>query len=82
MKNLGNKRGKRITVEFLADQIISLAGSVSIKEFRDPRIGDIRDSLSDMTKAQNELGFSPVIDIDEGLRRTIDWMKKGKIARN
>jgi len=30
----------------------------------------------DITKAVNELGHDPSITLDQGLPKTIDWMKK------
>lgn len=40
------------------------------------RAGDIRDSLADIHKAQEMLGYSPVIDLRAGLRRAIPWYVK------
>jgi UDP-glucose 4-epimerase len=36
-----------------------------------PRPGDVRHSQADITLARNELGYSPVYDLDAGLRRCI-----------
>ncbi len=41
--------------------------------FREPRVGDIRDSQADISKAMNLLDYRPLIDIREGLKRTIEW---------
>lgn len=40
-----------------------------------PRIGDVRDSLADTTLAQKLLNFEPGIDLEEGLRRSIDYYR-------
>ncbi|GAB5493903.1 MAG: SDR family oxidoreductase [Phototrophicaceae bacterium] len=37
------------------------------------RTGDILHSQADIDKAENLLDFAPVVDFDEGLRRTIEW---------
>jgi nucleoside-diphosphate-sugar epimerase len=37
----------------------------------------------DASKAERELGFKPEIDLDRGLKRTVDWYRKegrGKVA--
>jgi nucleoside-diphosphate-sugar epimerase len=40
-----------------------------------PRQGDVRDSLADITKARTLLGYQPLVSLDEGLRRTVDWYR-------
>jgi nucleoside-diphosphate-sugar epimerase len=40
-------------------------------EYRDPRAGDVRDSLADIGKAQRLLGYTPGINFREGLVRTL-----------
>jgi UDP-N-acetylglucosamine 4-epimerase len=37
------------------------------------RPGDVRDSLADITKARNELGYAPAFDMDAGLARAVPW---------
>ncbi|MBC6991643.1 SDR family oxidoreductase [Hymenobacter sp. BT491] len=51
------------------------AGSDITPEYGPDRIGDIRDSLADISKAQNLLGYDPRIRIREGLQKTLAWFK-------
>jgi len=44
--------------------------------FDPPRVGDIRESLADITLARKFLGYEPEIDLEEGLRRSIEYYKK------
>ena len=44
-------------------------------DYRDPRPGDIRDSLADISKAKRLLGYTPTIDFNEGLARTLDALR-------
>jgi nucleoside-diphosphate-sugar epimerase len=37
------------------------------------RAGDVRDSLADISKAQDLIGYDPRVQLDEGLRRTVEW---------
>ncbi len=37
------------------------------------RSGDIRDSLADITKAREVLGFAPTVDLQQGLDRAVPW---------
>lgn len=46
------------------------------------RIGDIRHSLSDISKIKNELGFVPKVNIEKGLEYYVDWVKTQKIPVN
>lgn len=39
------------------------------------RVGDVRDSQADITKATQRLGYSPSVSLEEGLRRTVDWFR-------
>ena len=40
-----------------------------------PRVGDIRDSLANIEKAQKNFNYQPEIDIKEGLEITLEWFK-------
>jgi UDP-glucose 4-epimerase len=40
-----------------------------------PRVGDIRESMADITQARRWLGYEPQVDFDEGLRRSIDYYR-------
>ncbi len=40
-----------------------------------PRDGDIRDSLADISRAKEILGYEPEVTFEEGLRRTYDWYR-------
>jgi UDP-glucose 4-epimerase len=43
--------------------------------FADPRLGDVRESLADITAARAVLGYEPVVSFDEGLQRSIDYYR-------
>lgn len=40
-----------------------------------PRIGDVRHSRADISKAQRLLGYQPCVSLKAGLRKTIDWLR-------
>jgi UDP-N-acetylglucosamine/UDP-N-acetyl-alpha-D-glucosaminouronate 4-epimerase len=40
------------------------------------RAGDVPHSLADIGKAHRLLGYAPVVDFDEGFRRTLDYFRK------
>jgi UDP-glucose 4-epimerase len=39
------------------------------------RVGDVRESLADITLARTLLGYEPEVDFEEGLRRSIDYYR-------
>jgi nucleoside-diphosphate-sugar epimerase len=39
------------------------------------RPGDIRRSMADVSLAKELLGFTPTVDIVEGIARTVDWFR-------
>jgi nucleoside-diphosphate-sugar epimerase len=40
--------------------------------YTDPRPGDVRHSLADISKARSLLGYAPKVTFEEGLRRSVD----------
>jgi len=44
--------------------------------FAPARLGDVRDSLADISLARELLGFEPIIDFEEGLRRTVAYYRQ------
>jgi len=44
----------------------------------DSRAGDVRHSLADITKARTLLAYEPTVDLEEGLRKTVDWYRAGQ----
>ncbi len=42
-------------------------------EHEETRAGDVRHSQADVSAAREMLGYQGKIDLDEGLRRTVQW---------
>lgn len=67
--------GQRTTVVQLAGYLMKLVG-VSIQPVHcQPRPGDVRHSLADITKADTLLAYSPRTDLLAGLRHTVEWYR-------
>jgi nucleoside-diphosphate-sugar epimerase len=66
--------GAPATVNAVAETIGSILGKPVRREHLPPRPGDIRDSWADLTKAGRLLGYAPEIDLEDGLRRTIEFL--------
>ncbi len=45
--------------------------------FESERPGDQRETAADISKAGHVLGWTPEIDLEEGLRRTVAWARNG-----
>jgi len=69
--------GHRITLNETFEILCDLTGYSGKPLYADPRSGDIRDSLADITLARELLDYEPEIDFREGLRRTVDWYRRG-----
>jgi len=71
--NLGS--GRDVTINELAEKICKLAGKELKPVYAKPRPGDVKYSLGDISLIKEKLGFRPEINLDEGLRKTIEWFK-------
>ena len=48
-------------------------GRLPDPEYSDFRLGDVRHSHGDISKARKFLGFQPLFSIEESLATTVDW---------
>jgi nucleoside-diphosphate-sugar epimerase len=67
--------GMRITLNETFSILRGLTAYKSEPLYDEPRTGDIRDSLADITLAGQLLGYRPIVDFQEGLRRTVEWYR-------
>src|SRR5437588_1102346 len=73
--------GESVTLNELLATVQKLTGRADIQaKYEPPRVGDIRDSLADLTLAKSLLGYTPIVGLEEGLRKTIDWWKTSRFA--
>jgi UDP-glucose 4-epimerase len=73
MMNLAT--GQRITLNQTYEILRELTGYAGKPAYAEGRSGDIRDSLADISLAKKLLGYEPIVDFREGLRRTVDWYR-------
>ncbi len=71
--NLGQDR--MVTINELADMVAEVAGVVVEKRHIEGPQG-VRGRNSDNTKLREVLGWEPAITLEEGLRRTYDWIEQ------
>lgn len=68
--------GQNYSVNKLYDLIREYLKSDWQPQHREPRDGDIRNSLADISLAQKNLGYEPAVKFDQGLKLTIDYFKE------
>lgn len=67
--------GSQTSINELWNKIKTLSSSKSEVDYGVSRKGDVRDSLADISKSKNLLGYQPTYNIDEGLNITLEWLK-------
>ncbi len=72
--NLGNPA--EMTVRDLAERIIRLTGSSSKLEFKPLPVNDPTQRCPDIGKAKKLLDWEPKVDLEAGLKRTIDYFRR------
>jgi len=74
--NIGS--GKQYTVKEVANKIMNLTDSDSKYEYNNTstRLNEPKLWVADISKANKILNWRPHWNIDEGLRKTIEWFKK------
>jgi nucleoside-diphosphate-sugar epimerase len=68
--------GQRMTLNQLIRILEGLLGVRAQVNYAPAKPGDVRHSLADISKATRVLGYIPKIDIEEGLRRTVEAFAK------
>jgi dTDP-glucose 4,6-dehydratase len=71
--NLGNPQEH--TVSELAAMVLAITGSTSPIEYHRLPTDDPTRRRPDISRAQRALGWTPRIDTDQGLRRTVEWFQ-------
>jgi len=72
--NIGS--GMNISVNELFNTIRDITGAKLEPLYEDARKGDVRESLSDISKARRHLGFEPAYTMEAGLKKTIEWYRE------
>ena len=72
--NIGNPKGT-VTISSLAEKIINLTGSSSKIKYVPKNYVDVELRIPSIEKAERVLGFKPLVDLNEGIKRTFEWYK-------
>jgi UDP-N-acetylglucosamine 4-epimerase len=68
--------GENFSVNYLYNLCKENLGSDWEVTYREPRAGDIRNSLADISLAENLLGYKPTKRFEDGLKETVEFFKQ------
>ena len=75
-KVINMAEGKQTSLLQLIKLLSEFLGESVEPNFEPARVGDVRESLADITLARNILGYEPKTDLETGLRATIDYYRQ------
>ena len=70
--------GRRVTLNQTFKLLQELTSYIGSAIHSPERGGDIKHSLADISLAEKHLGYTPQINFEDGLRRTVEWYRKSK----
>ena len=73
--------GERITLNRLIKILEEILEVQATVDYQPARPGDVRDSLADISLAQDLLRYEPKVSVAEGLRRTVTWLASNTDAQ-
>jgi nucleoside-diphosphate-sugar epimerase len=76
--NIGT--GERYTLNQTLALLEKITGRAARAKYAPAREADIHDSQADISLARSTLGYVPRIGLEEGLKRTWDWLSAGRNA--
>ncbi len=68
--------GRQYSLLELIDAINRILGTQIEPIFEEARLGDVRESLADISTARKVLSYEPQVDFDEGLQRSIAYYRE------
>jgi len=74
--------GERITLNQLLETLKQITGKPNVTaDYQPGRKGDVRDSQADNRRAIECLAYETLVGLEEGLRRTVEWWKNSRFAK-
>ncbi len=70
----------RISLNDLFRTIRKLTGARVEPIYAAERAGDVRDSQADIGKAERILGYRPIVDLADGLKKTVEWYRASQVT--
>lgn len=77
--NIAN--GQQVTLNELLDVMKTITAKHNVTaRYEPPRPGDVKHSLADISVARSVLGYEPKVDLEDGLRLTLEWFEQNGAA--
>ena len=74
--------GERVSLNQLLETLKKILDKSGVQpEYLPGRKGDVKHSQADNGRAKEFLGYEKLVDLEEGLKRTIDWWKTSRFAK-
>jgi nucleoside-diphosphate-sugar epimerase len=74
--------GERVSLLDILEIVYGLAGKRVSPRFEPGRVGDVRDSLADISLARDLIGYDPSVPFSEGLAQTFAWFRSAEQGRS
>ena len=74
--NLGN--GSPINLMYMLELIQKYLNKKAIIEYKKNQLGDVRETVADITYSKKKLGYDPSTHITKGVKEFIKWFKENK----
>ena len=68
--------GRSVDLNDLVSSINRILGSQLTPQYAPERVGDIKHSCADISKAVTKMGYKPQVGFEEGMARTINWLRQ------
>jgi UDP-glucose 4-epimerase len=68
--------GSRVSLLEIIQKLEEMLGRSLQRRHTPAREGDVRHTLADVSKAKRLMGYTPLVDFDEGFRRTVEYFSK------
>lgn len=79
--NFGPEEGTLATVQEVAERVVQTYGRGTVEVEQQPNAPHEADLLClDITKAREELGWQPVLNLEETIRMTVEWYRDYSVA--
>lgn len=74
-------RGKEVSIERICQLVLKELGDQNLKPryFQEGRPGDVKRHYADVSKAQQLVGYAPTVNIEEGIKRYVEWIRTQSI---
>jgi len=71
--------GEKITITELFNMIAEELQSDITPDYREDRIGDVRDSIADISAAREGFGYDPKVNVRSGMKKSIGWYRENLV---